>query len=109
MAGRGCLSALCDGERDAAGLPVAHWKGPRAAKEREDMRIVVDADALSLIHILSYAVGGMEILELRENAENELGDAFSLKDFHKAILDAGPAPFSIVEEFVDAYIEQAAA
>ncbi|MBC8542148.1 DUF885 domain-containing protein [Bianquea renquensis] len=58
---------------------------------------------------LSYAVGGMEILELRENAENELGDAFSLKDFHKAILDAGPAPFSIVEEFVDAYIEQAAA
>ena len=58
---------------------------------------------------LSYAVGGMEILELRENAENELGDAFSLKDFHKAILDAGPAPFSFVEEFVDAYIEQAAA
>ena len=58
---------------------------------------------------LSYAVGGMEILELREYAEEELGSRFSLKDFHQAILDAGPAPFSVVEEYVDAYVAQAAA
>ena len=53
---------------------------------------------------LPYAVGLLEILELREYTEEQLGDNFSLIDFHKAVLDPGSVPFSIVREQVEKYI-----
>jgi len=56
---------------------------------------------------LSYKVGMIKILELRERAMNELGDDFNLKDFHSAVLDHGNPPLFIVEEMVDKMIEDA--
>ncbi len=34
---------------------------------------------------LSYKVGVIKILELREKAMSELGDKFNIKDFHSAV------------------------
>ncbi len=56
---------------------------------------------------LSYKVGMIKILELREKAMNELGDDFNLKDFHSAVLDHGNPPLFIVEEMVNKMIEDA--
>jgi len=56
---------------------------------------------------LSYKVGMIKILELRERAMNELGDDFNLKDFHSAVLDHGNPPLFIVEEMVNKMIEDA--
>lgn len=56
---------------------------------------------------LSYYVGSLEIEELKEEAQDELEDKFDLKEFNKSILDVGPAPFSIVKEGVDNYINKA--
>ena len=56
---------------------------------------------------LSYKVGMIKILELRERAMNELGDDFNLKDFHSAVLDHGNPPLFIVEEMIDKMIEDA--
>ena len=54
---------------------------------------------------LSYKVGMIKILELREKAKNMLGDKFNIKDFHSAVLDYGNPPLFIVEEMVDKMIK----
>lgn len=54
-----------------------------------------------------YYVGYFEFLDLKEKAQEELGDKFNNKDFNTAILESGNAPFSVVEKYVDKYIETA--
>ena len=56
---------------------------------------------------LSYKVGMLKMLELRDKAMNELGDKFDIKDFHSAVLDHGNPPLFIVEEMVNKMIEEA--
>jgi uncharacterized protein (DUF885 family) len=53
---------------------------------------------------LSYKVGMIKILELREKAMNALGDKFNIKDFHSAVLDHGNPPLFIVEQKIDEMI-----
>lgn len=43
-----------------------------------------------------YYVGYLEILALKEAARDILGDSYSDLSFHTFLLDAGPAPFSII-------------
>ena len=56
---------------------------------------------------LSYKVGMIKMLELREKAKQELGDQFDIKDFHSAVLDHGNPPLFIVEKMVDKMIRDA--
>ena len=56
---------------------------------------------------LSYKVGMIKILELREKAMKELGDKFNIKDFHSAVLDHGNPPLFVVEEMVENMIKEA--
>lgn len=50
---------------------------------------------------LSYFIGYMEIMELKEEAEEMLGEDFSLKKFHTFLLDIGPAPYYIISEYME--------
>ena len=50
----------------------------------------------------AYLIGQLKILELREKARRALGDRFSLKDFHDAILSAGTLPLDMLERELDA-------
>ena len=52
----------------------------------------------------AYYVGMLKILELRERAAAELGEAFSLKEFHTLLLQNGSIPLDILEQVVDGYI-----
>lgn len=56
---------------------------------------------------LSYKVGMIKVLELREKAIKALGNRFDIKDFHSAVLDYGNPPLFIVEQKVDEMIEKA--
>lgn len=49
---------------------------------------------------LKYYIGYVEFLELKKKAIEKWGDDFSQERFHKAILETGPAPFDILEEYV---------
>ncbi len=53
----------------------------------------------------SYKVGMMKIMELRERAENELGDRFDIREFHDVVLTGGSMPLYLLEERVLQYIE----
>jgi uncharacterized protein (DUF885 family) len=46
---------------------------------------------------LSYKVGQLKILELRERARKQLGDKFDLRAFHDEVLDAGALPLNVLE------------
>jgi uncharacterized protein (DUF885 family) len=55
---------------------------------------------------LSYKVGMMKILDLREKAKKELGTKFDIRDFHDVVLKNGAVAMPILEELVDAYIAE---
>lgn len=54
---------------------------------------------------LSYFIGYLEFLELRNQAEEALGERFSAVEFHNFILTTGPAPFDILKEEMEAWME----
>ena len=53
---------------------------------------------------LPYAVGYLEIRELRNKAQAALGENFNLKEFHEFMLKTGPAPFGIIEKQMESWI-----
>jgi uncharacterized protein (DUF885 family) len=55
---------------------------------------------------LPYAVGYLEIMELRDKAELALGDQFVPKKFHQFLLEIGPAQFSIINDHLDQWIKE---
>jgi uncharacterized protein (DUF885 family) len=55
---------------------------------------------------LAYKVGMIKILELREKAQQSLGDKYDIRQFHNVILKNGAVPMSILERLVDEYIEK---
>ncbi len=54
----------------------------------------------------SYKIGMNKILELRAEAERELGPRFDIRGFHDAVLGAGSLPLSLLERRVDAWIAE---
>lgn len=42
-----------------------------------------------------YGIGLDEILDMRDTMSENMGDDFDIKDFHKQLLDLGPAPFPV--------------
>ena len=71
--------------------------------DQNSLRNVYELIVEEPAHYLKYYVGYLEFLELKEDAKKRYGDAYSDVAFHRAILAIGPAPFSIVEKYLDAY------
>lgn len=57
---------------------------------------------------LSYKIGELTIKRLRQQAESVLGEKFDIRAFHKAILEHGPVPLSVLEENIELFIKHAA-
>ncbi|HRI18021.1 MAG TPA: DUF885 domain-containing protein, partial [Burkholderiaceae bacterium] len=59
---------------------------------------------------LSYMIGQLKIVELRDRARGKLGERFDIREFHRVILDQGSVPLPALERAVDDWIsEQGAA
>lgn len=54
---------------------------------------------------LSYKIGEIEIRALRAQAQDKLGEAFDIRDFHEIVLEAGPIPLSTLKQRVARWIE----
>jgi uncharacterized protein (DUF885 family) len=52
----------------------------------------------------SYKIGQLKILELRDRARAALGERYSPKEFHRAVLGTGTVPLELLEHEIDAYI-----
>jgi uncharacterized protein (DUF885 family) len=64
-----------------------------------DRFVVIPAQATS------YAIGMIEILDLRQKAMEQLGDKFDFSEFHQVVIGNGAMPLEILERVVDDYIE----
>ena len=72
----------------------------------------VEADAVKMVerHIVmagqatGYKIGMLKILELREKAKSELGEAFDIREYHDVVLTNGRLPMDILEIQVDKWI-----
>jgi len=53
---------------------------------------------------LSYKLGQLKILELRERAKKELGDKFDIRAFHDEILNGGALPLDVLDARTTAWI-----
>jgi uncharacterized protein (DUF885 family) len=56
----------------------------------------------------AYMLGELKLIELRDRARTRLGDRFSFKDYHNAVLGVGTLPLPLLEREVNAYIEERA-
>lgn len=77
---------------------------------------IADSDTITSIyelieaepaHYLEYYVGYLEFLNLKEEMLHRNFTNFNEKAFHLALLNIGPAPFSIIEKYLPSYYESA--
>ena len=94
--------------------PGMHWRGwtrERAIKYMMDNESMTEGAATAEIErymavpaqALSYKIGSLKIRELRTRFEQQLGERFSLAEFHDEILKQGGMPLSILERRLNAW------
>ncbi len=67
---------------------------------------MVDRIAILPGQLTAYDSGGLEIVALREQAEQTLGERFDLREFHDRVLENGTIPLMQLREHVEAWIER---
>ena len=84
---------------DAIAYSLANEAEPEAAIISEIERYMANPG-----QALSYKIGQLKILELRENASKALADHFSISTFHEKVLETGCIPLALLEEKVDGWV-----
>lgn len=54
---------------------------------------------------MSYMIGHETFVKLRQQAQRELGESFSMKEFHYQILRQGEIPLEYLEEHISRFIK----
>lgn len=55
---------------------------------------------------LSYKIGALTILRLRDEAQKALGDKFDIRAFHRVVLEDGAVPMAVLEAKVHKWIAE---
>jgi uncharacterized protein (DUF885 family) len=76
-----------------------------------DTRAVSEAERFMAIpgQALAYKIGQLKIMELRERAEETLGERFDIRDFHAVVLGQGDLPLDVLEGRVNDWLAAQAA
>jgi len=96
------------------GIHHKRWSRERAIQYLTDNTPNPDGDIRKAIEryivypgqATAYTIGKLRIMELRENARAELGEAFDIRGFHDTVLESGPVPLSVLEEQVIAWVAE---
>jgi uncharacterized protein (DUF885 family) len=107
---------LCMYARADIGIHYEGWKKDDTI--RFILKIINDAKIAESIYntlleepaiYLPYAIGFLEIRNMREKAEDTLGDKFVMKEFHQFFLDIGPAQFDVIDNRLETWIKEQSA
>ncbi len=96
------------------GIHHSKWTREQAIKYMSETTGFADSDVESEIEryivwpgqALAYKVGMLKILELRQQAKEQLADKFDIRQFHKAVLENGSLPLTMLEQQINVYIEE---
>ncbi|HLU65887.1 MAG TPA: DUF885 domain-containing protein [Kofleriaceae bacterium] len=96
------------------GIHVKGWTRERAeafmrehtALTEENIRNEVDRYITWPGQALAYKVGQLEILRLRREAQDALGDRFDLKGFHDTVLGSGAVTLPVLQGLVRAWVAE---
>ncbi len=95
------------------GMHAKGWSRERAIAYAMDILGYSEGEARNQIErymvwpaqALSYKIGALKILELRDRAQKALGDKFSYAGFHDVVIGDGTLPLPILESRIDAWIQ----
>jgi uncharacterized protein (DUF885 family) len=71
---------------------------------REVLAPEIDRYVIMPGQALSYLTGKLEILRIRDAARDRLGEAFSLPEFHAAVLDHGSLPMPVLDRSIEDWL-----
>ncbi len=96
------------------GLHLRGWSRERALEflvehvpmPREFLANEVDRYVVMPGQALAYLTGKLEIIRIREQAQQRLGPAFSLPAFHAAVLDHGSLPMPVLDRSIAGWLDR---
>jgi uncharacterized protein (DUF885 family) len=96
------------------GIHAKHWTRQQAIDYFKANAAKTEADIINEVdryiswpgQALAYKVGQLRILQLRAEAERELGPKFDIRDFHDVVLSNGAVPLEILENQVKDWIKR---
>jgi prolyl oligopeptidase len=77
-----------------------------AAKTEQDIINEIDRYISWPGQALAYKIGQLKMLELRERAEQALGDDFDIRAFHDALLGGGALPLEVLETRMNRWLTE---
>ena len=97
-----------------AGIHSKGWSREQAIQYSLDHEAEIEASITAEIErymaipgqALSYKIGQLKIMELRDRAEERLGENFDIRKFHEVVLESGSVPLQILENKIDNWIEK---
>jgi uncharacterized protein (DUF885 family) len=95
------------------GIHLFGWTRDRAIEymavsgrfERARAEEMVDRIAILPGQLTAYDSGGLEILALRSEAQDALGDAFDIREFHDEVLKNGTIPLTHLRQHIERWID----
>jgi uncharacterized protein (DUF885 family) len=94
------------------GFHYKHWTRQQVVDFFHDHSALAEAEVQSETdryiawpaQALGYKVGQLEILKLRQYAKDQLGEKFSLSDFHDEVLGAGALPMDVLSARIHEWV-----
>ena len=94
------------------GVHAKHWSRDQmveyfhkyTAMDEPNIQTEVDRYIAWPGQALAYKLGQLEILKLREEAQQKLGSKFDIRTFHDEVLGNGALPLNVLDEQVEAWI-----
>jgi uncharacterized protein (DUF885 family) len=77
-----------------------------SSEDEPDIQSETDRYIAAPGQALGYKLGQLDILRLRQLAQNELGDRYDVRAFHDEILNGGALPLDVLDQRVTAWISQ---
>lgn len=95
------------------GLHSKGWTREQAIKYSLENEAESEASIISEVErymaipgqALSYKIGQLKILELRQKAQDKMKDKFNIKVFHQKVLESGVMPLALLEKKINDWIE----
>ena len=94
------------------GLHAMDWSEDQAVEYMINNSLATEGQARSEIRrylvvpgqATAYMVGMLKILELRAQAEGQLGDQFDIREFHDVVLGGGALPLGLLERRINNWL-----